>query len=33
MLTFGEADIVMMKDRRKRIKELHNQVLKLISKG
>ncbi|MGB9732674.1 MAG: ATP-dependent helicase [Candidatus Micrarchaeia archaeon] len=33
MLTFGEADIVMMKDRRKRIKELHNQVLKLINKG
>jgi ATP-dependent Lhr-like helicase len=33
MLTFGEADIVMMKDRRKRIKELHKEVLKLISKG
>jgi len=33
MLTFGEADIVMMKDRRKRIKELHNQVLKLINRG
>lgn len=30
MLTFGEADIVMMKDRRKHLRELHRQVLKRI---
>ncbi|MGC9099164.1 MAG: ATP-dependent helicase [Candidatus Micrarchaeia archaeon] len=33
LLTFGEADIVMMKDRRKRIKELHRKILKIIKSG
>ncbi len=30
MITFGEADIIMMKDRRRHIKELHKQVLDRI---
>jgi len=30
MMTFGEADIVMMKDRRRHIRELHKQVLDRI---
>ncbi|MDE1851402.1 MAG: ATP-dependent helicase [Candidatus Micrarchaeota archaeon] len=32
MITFGEADIVMMKDRRKHIRELHKQVMSKIKK-
>ncbi len=30
MITFGEADIIMMKDRRKHLKELHDEVIKRI---
>ncbi len=30
IMTFGEADIVMMKDRRRHIRELHKQVMKKI---
>ncbi len=30
LITFGEADIVMMKDRRKRLRELHEMVMKKI---
>lgn len=32
LLTFGEADVVMMKDRRKRITELHKKVMEEIKK-
>ena len=32
MITFGEADIIMMKDRRRHIKELHKQVIDRIRK-
>lgn len=32
MVTFGEADVVMMKDRRKHLRELHKHVLAQISK-
>ncbi len=32
MITFGEADIVMMKDRRKHLRELHRQVLQQMRK-
>jgi ATP-dependent Lhr-like helicase len=32
LLTFGEADIVLMKDRRKRIMELHKKIIEEISK-
>ncbi len=32
MMTFGEADIIMMKDRRRHIRELHKQVLERIRK-
>ncbi len=30
MITFGEADIVMMKDRRRHLRELHKQIMKKI---
>ncbi len=30
LITFGEADVIIMKDRRKRIRELHKQVLSKI---
>jgi ATP-dependent Lhr-like helicase len=33
LLTFGEADIVLMKDRRKRIMELHKKIMEEISKA
>jgi len=33
MITFGEADIVMMKDRRKHLRELHKLVLERIGKN
>ena len=33
LLTFGEADIVLMKDRRKRIMELHKKIIEEISKA
>ncbi|MGC8676505.1 MAG: ATP-dependent helicase [Candidatus Micrarchaeia archaeon] len=33
MITFGEADIVMMKDRRKHLRELRKYVLARIKKG
>jgi ATP-dependent Lhr-like helicase len=33
MITFGEADIIMMKDRRKHLRELHKHVLEQIRKG
>ena len=32
MVTFGEADVVMMKDRRKHLRELHKHVMRQISK-
>ncbi len=32
MVTFGEADVVMMKDRRKHLRELHKHVMQQISK-
>lgn len=32
MITFGQADIIMMKDRRKHIRELHRQVMAKIRK-
>lgn len=32
MITFGEADVVMMKDRRKHLRELHKQVLQQMRK-
>jgi ATP-dependent Lhr-like helicase len=32
MVTFGEADVVMMKDRRKHLRELHKHVLAQIKK-
>ncbi len=32
LITFGEADVVMMKDRRKRLRELHKQVLDQIKR-
>ena len=32
MVTFGEADIVMMKDRRRHLRELHKHVMQQISK-
>jgi Lhr-like helicases len=31
MITFGEADIVLMKDRRKKLKELHEAILKKLN--
>jgi ATP-dependent Lhr-like helicase len=30
LITFGEADIVLMKDRRKRLRDLHEAILKKI---
>ncbi len=32
MVTFGEADVVMMKDRRRHLRELHKHVMQQISK-
>jgi len=31
MLVFGEADIVMMKERRKKLKELHEAIMKKLN--
>jgi ATP-dependent Lhr-like helicase len=33
MITFGEADVIMMKDRRRHVRELHKQVIARIRKG
>jgi ATP-dependent Lhr-like helicase len=33
MITFGEADIIVMKDRRRHLRELHKQVIAKIKKG
>ncbi|MGC8479794.1 MAG: ATP-dependent helicase [Candidatus Micrarchaeia archaeon] len=33
MITMGEADVILMKDRRRHLRELRNQVLKKISKS
>jgi ATP-dependent Lhr-like helicase len=30
MMTFGEADVIMMHDRRKHLRELHKEVMKRI---
>ncbi len=33
LITFGEADIIVMKDRRRHLRELHKQVIAKIGKG
>jgi hypothetical protein len=33
LVTMGESDVIMMKDRRKHIRELRRQVLSRIRKG
>ncbi len=32
MVTFGEADVVMMKDRRRHLRELHKHVMEQIGR-
>ncbi len=33
LVSFGEADVVMMKDRRKHLRDLHKKVISSIKKG